>query len=65
MLVARAREGTVELQLTQEMLTNERAFLDRFHQVLSSARQEPDTVTDDPSTDEAGRGDDAAGEETT
>jgi hypothetical protein len=65
MLVARAREGTVELELTQEMLTNERAFLDRFHQVLSSARQEPDAVTDDPSPGEAGHGDDAAGEQTT
>lgn len=37
LLVARAREGTVELDLTQEMLTNERAFLERVQQVIAEA----------------------------
>jgi hypothetical protein len=39
LLEARAREGTVELQLTQEMLNNEKAFLDQFHQALAAAQQ--------------------------
>jgi hypothetical protein len=34
MLVARAKDGTVEIQLTQEMLENESAFLDQFHKAL-------------------------------
>lgn len=37
MLVARAKEGTVELQLTQEMLENEQAFLERFQEALASS----------------------------
>lgn len=36
LLTARAKAGTVEIELTQEMLANERAFLDRFHQALSA-----------------------------
>lgn len=35
LLEERARQGVVEIQLTQEMLTNERAFLEKFHEVLS------------------------------
>ncbi len=35
LLATRAKEGTVEIELTQEMLANERAFLEKFHQVLS------------------------------
>jgi len=34
MLTARAREGTVEIQLTQEMLENESAFLEQFQKAL-------------------------------
>ncbi len=34
LLAARAKQGTVEIELTQEMLTNERAFLEKFHEVL-------------------------------
>jgi hypothetical protein len=34
LLAARAKQGTVEIELTQEMLTNERAFLDKFHEAL-------------------------------
>ncbi len=41
MLVARAKEGTVELQLTQEMLENEQAFLEKFQQAIAGA-QRPD-----------------------
>ena len=38
LLTARAKDGTVEFELTQEMLANERVFLDRFQQVLSSTQ---------------------------
>jgi hypothetical protein len=41
MLVARAKEGTVEIQLTQEMLENERAFLDQFQRVMSQQTHPP------------------------
>lgn len=39
LLAERAKQGTVEIDLTQEMLTNERAFLDRFHQALEKAQK--------------------------
>ncbi|HMO66588.1 MAG TPA: hypothetical protein PKE47_15430, partial [Verrucomicrobiota bacterium] len=39
LLVARAKEGTVELQLTQEMLENERAFLEKFQQAIAGAQK--------------------------
>ncbi|MCL4176898.1 MAG: DNA repair ATPase [Verrucomicrobia bacterium] len=42
LLATRAKQGTVEIDLTQEMLTNERAFLERFHQVLAEAQREPE-----------------------
>ncbi len=42
LLEERARQGVVEIQLTQEMLTNERAFLDKFHQALSDTQSPPD-----------------------
>jgi hypothetical protein len=49
LLVTRAKQGTVEIDLTQEMLSNERAFLERFHQVLEEARQEsPPPAPDAP-----------------
>jgi hypothetical protein len=38
LLATRARQGTVEIDLTQEMLSNERAFLEKFHQVLSETQ---------------------------
>jgi hypothetical protein len=41
LLEERARQGVVEIQLTQEMLTNERAFLDKFHQALSETQPTP------------------------
>jgi len=37
LLVAKAKEGTVELQLTQEMLENEQAFLEKFQQAIAGA----------------------------
>ncbi len=43
LLVARAKQGTVEIELTQEMLTNERAFLERFHQALEQSQTPPPT----------------------
>jgi hypothetical protein len=39
LLQTRAQQGVVEIQLTQEMLTNERAFLEKFHEVLATAEQ--------------------------
>jgi hypothetical protein len=41
LLEERARQGVVEIQLTQEMLTNERAFLEKFHQALTETQQPP------------------------
>jgi len=39
LLETRARQGTVEIDLTQEMLSNEKVFLDRFHEVLAAAER--------------------------
>jgi hypothetical protein len=39
LLTARAKQGTVEIELTQDMLTNERLFLERVHQMLSEREQ--------------------------
>ncbi|MFN7138618.1 MAG: AAA family ATPase, partial [Limisphaerales bacterium] len=41
-LRAQAKDGVVEFELTQEMLQNERAFLDRFHQALSETEPKPE-----------------------
>jgi hypothetical protein len=41
LLEERARKGVVEIELTQEMLTNERAFLEKFHQVLADKETPP------------------------
>ncbi|MBL9167975.1 MAG: DNA repair ATPase [Verrucomicrobiales bacterium] len=41
MLVARAKDGTVELPLTQEMLNNERVFLEKIQQALAEAQNQP------------------------
>ena len=38
LLATRARQGTVEIDLTQEMLSNERVFLEKLHQVLDQPR---------------------------
>jgi hypothetical protein len=50
LLATRARQGTVEIDLTQEMLSNERAFLEKFHEVLSQTKPEdpPATPGDEP-----------------
>ncbi len=42
LLQTRTQQGVVEIQLTQEMLTNERAFLEKFHEVLASTEQKPE-----------------------
>ncbi|MBN8246341.1 MAG: hypothetical protein J0L84_02720 [Verrucomicrobia bacterium] len=39
LLATRAKQGTVEVEITQEMLANERAFMERFHQVLEQAQK--------------------------
>jgi hypothetical protein len=40
MLVNKAKDGTVEIQLTQEMLENESAFLEQFHKALGKDADE-------------------------
>jgi len=50
LLEERARKGVVEIELTQEMLTNERAFLEKFHQVLADTQQ---TESPKPPTNDA------------
>jgi hypothetical protein len=39
LLATRAKQGTVEVELTQEMLSNERAFMEKFQQVLDQAQK--------------------------
>ena len=39
LLATRAKQGTVEVELTQEMLSNERTFMERFQQVLDEAQR--------------------------
>lgn len=46
LLAARAKQGVVEIELTQDMLTNERAFLDRFHEALQ--QKPPETAAPPP-----------------
>ncbi len=48
LLAARAKQGTVEIELTQEMLTNERAFLEKFHEVLEQKESADTTPTAKP-----------------
>jgi ABC-type transporter Mla subunit MlaD len=40
LLATRAKQGTVEVELTQEMLSNERAFMERFPQVPDEAQSQ-------------------------
>ena len=40
LLAVRAKQGVVEIELTQEMLTNERAFLDQFHKAIEESQRE-------------------------
>lgn len=44
LLATRARQGTVEFELTQEMLNNEKVFLERFHEVLAKTGKSPDSA---------------------
>ncbi len=48
LLALRARQGTVELEVTQEMLGNERAFLERVHEVISQAQRSPEKPEEPP-----------------
>ena len=45
LLATRAKQGTVEIELTQEMLANEQAFLEKFHQVLEQSQRPKDGST--------------------
>ena len=47
LLATRAKQGVVEFELTQEMMTNEQAFLEKFHQVLEQ-KHSPETPPDKP-----------------
>ena len=39
LLDERARQGNVEIEVTQELLANESAFLEHFHEALAKARE--------------------------
>ena len=41
LLATRARQGTVEIDLTQEMLSNEQIFLEKLHEVLANPQSGP------------------------
>lgn len=44
LLAARAKQGTLEIELTQEMMSNEKAFVERFHQVLAEVGRSPEST---------------------
>ncbi|MBA4148321.1 MAG: DNA repair ATPase [Verrucomicrobia bacterium] len=46
-LGAQAKDGVVEFALTQEMLQNEQAFLERFQQALSQTEQPPEASAEE------------------
>ena len=50
LLATRAKQGVVEFELTQEMMTNEQAFLEKFHEVLEKKQQPeaPPPLSDKP-----------------
>ena len=55
LLAVRAKQGTIEIEVTQEMLSNEREFLERFQKALSktgptepSSQPTPGTVATAP-----------------
>ena len=56
LLVARAKQGTVEIELTQEMMTNEKAFLEKFHQALADAERAPEVPASPPTPSPQGGG---------
>ena len=39
LLATRARQGIVEVEVTQELLANERAFMERLQSVLEAAQR--------------------------
>lgn len=41
LLAARAKQGTLEVEVTQEMLENQSIFLRRFNEALAAAKQPP------------------------
>jgi len=40
LLDERARQGSVEIEVTQDLLANESAFLEHFHNALAQARKD-------------------------
>ena len=52
MLVARAQQGAVEMDVTEDMLNNEQAFLEHFHKVLAEAQQQRETGANESSSEE-------------
>ena len=50
LLATRAKQGAVEIDLTQEMLENESQFLERFHQALAEAQKSRDLGAQNPET---------------
>jgi hypothetical protein len=48
MLTARAKDGTVEIQLTQEMLENEQAFLEQFQRAMNKDAPEASEKPEPP-----------------
>ncbi|MCW5551044.1 MAG: DNA repair ATPase [Verrucomicrobiae bacterium] len=44
LLETRAKQGAVEVEVTQEMLGNEAAFLEHFHKVIAEAQKQRETT---------------------
>ena len=42
LLEARAKQGSIEIEVTQELMANEAAFLEHFHNALAEARKGKD-----------------------
>ncbi len=48
LLETRAKQGAVEIDVTQEMLTNEAAFLEHFHKVIAEAQKQRESKEGEP-----------------
>jgi hypothetical protein len=49
LLETRAKQGSLEIEITQDLLGNEAAFLEKFHEAIAEARRHRGDAGDDPS----------------
>lgn len=56
LLEARAKQGVVEFEMTQEMMNNEQAFLEQFHKVLAERQKKREEGAEEKPPGEGGKG---------